>query len=58
MKITIVSKLDKSVQAWTFDIKESELNELMVKYDGCGVSVLSDADDIGEEIKTLYKEDE
>lgn len=56
MEITIVSKLDGSVQAWTFDIDEGDLNALMEKYDGRGVSVLSDADDIGEEIKTLYRE--
>lgn len=55
MEITLVSKLNGGVQAWTFDISESDLNELMIKYEGRGVSVLSDADDIGEEIKTLYK---
>lgn len=55
MEITIVSKLSGNVQAWTLDIDESDLNELMQKYDGRGASVLSDADDIGEEIKQLYK---
>ena len=58
MEITLISKLSGSVQAWTFDIEENDLNELMKKYEGRGVSVLSDADDIGEEIKTLYREDE
>ena len=57
MEITIVSKLNGGVQAWTLDIEENDLNELMKKYEGRGVSVLSDADDIGEEIKTLYRED-
>lgn len=57
MEITIVSKLNRDLQAWTFDIDEGDLNALMEKYEGRGVSVLSDADDIGEEIKTLYKED-
>ena len=57
MEITLISKLSGSVQAWTFDISENDLNELMIKYEGRGVSVLSDADDIGEEIKTLYRED-
>lgn len=56
MEITIVSKLNGGVQAWTLDIEESDLNYLMEKYDGRGFSVLSDADDIGEEIKTLYRE--
>ena len=55
MEITIISKLNGGVQAWTFDISESDLNELMTKYDGRGFSVLSDAEDIGEEIKALYK---
>lgn len=58
MEITIVSKLDGSVQAWTFDIEEGDLIALMEKYDGRGASVLSDADDIGEEIKQLYREDD
>ena len=57
MEITIVSKLNEGVQAWTFDIDEGDLNALMEKYEGRGVSVLSDADDIGEEIKQLYRED-
>lgn len=55
MIITIVSKLNDGTQAWTFDIKESDLCQLMEKYDGSGASVLSDADDIAEEIKTIYK---
>lgn len=58
MEITIVNKLNGGVQAWTFDIEENDLNKLMEKYDGRGASVLSDADDIGEEIKTLYREDD
>lgn len=57
MEITIVSKLNRDLQAWTFDIDEDDLNALMEKYGGRGVSILSDADDIGEEIKTLYRED-
>ena len=55
MDITIISKLNGGVQAWTFDINEEDLAQLMQKYEGRGESVLSDADDIGEEIKTLYK---
>ena len=55
MEITIISKLNRDLQAWTFDIKEEDLNELMQKYGGRGVSVLDDAEGIAEEIKTLYK---
>ena len=54
MIITIVSKLNADTQAWTFDINDNDLAELMQKYEGQGVSVLSDADDIAEEIKTIY----
>lgn len=57
MEITLISKLNGGVQAWTFDIEEGDLIALMEKYEGRGVSVLSDADDIGEEIKQLYRED-
>jgi hypothetical protein len=52
--ITIVSRLGDELQAWTFDIDERDLNNLMLKYDCCGVSVLGDADDIGGEIKEIY----
>ena len=55
MEISIISKLDDDLQLWTFDIKESDLIELMQKYEGRGVSVLDDADGIGNEIKTLYR---
>lgn len=53
--ITIVSELGDDVQAWTFQIKETDLVQLMLKYDGQGVSVLSDAEGIAEEIKDIYK---
>lgn len=53
--ITIVSELGNDLQAWTFDIKETDLVQLMLKYDGQGGSVLSDAEEIAEEIKNIYK---
>ena len=53
--ITIVSEMGDGLQAWTFDIKETDLIQLMLKYDGRGCSVLSDADGIAEEIKDTYK---
>ena len=53
--ITIVSELGNGLQAWTFDIKETDLVQLMLKYDGHGSSILSDADGIAEEIKDTYK---
>ena len=53
--ITIVSELGNDLQAWTFEIKETDLVQLMLKYDGQGVSVLSDADGIADEIKDIYK---
>ena len=53
--ITIVSQLGNDLQAWTFDIKETDLVQLMLKYDGQGVSVLDDAEGIAEEIKDIYK---
>ena len=55
MLITIISKLNDGVQAWTFDIDESDLAELMQKYDGRGGSVLDDAEGIAEEVKQIYK---
>lgn len=55
MLITITNKLDNDIQLWTFDIKESDLIELMQKYDGRGESVLIDADDLPEDIKNYYK---
>ena len=53
--ITIVSQLGDDLQAWTFDIKETDLVQIMLKYDGQGTSVLSDAEGIAEEIKDIYK---
>ena len=55
MIITLVSKLNDDTQAWTFDIDEADLVQLMQKYDGKGVSVLDDADGIADEIKQIYK---
>lgn len=53
--ITIVSELGNDLQAWTFEIKETDLVQLMLKYDGQGSSVLSDAEGIADEIKDTYK---
>lgn len=53
--ITIVSELDNSLQAWTLQIEESDLVQLMQKYEDKGCSVLGDAQDIAEEIKDIYK---
>lgn len=55
MIITITSKLENDVQLWTLDIRESDLIELMQKYDGRGESVLIDADDLPDDIKNYYK---
>ena len=55
MQISIISELNRDLQLWTFDISESDLIELMQKYDGRGVSVVDDAEGIAEEIKTLYR---
>jgi hypothetical protein len=52
--ITIVSEINGGVQAWTFDIKEADLIELMEKYDGRGSSICGDVQDITEEIKEIY----
>ena len=52
--ITIVSRLGDELQAWTFDIDEHDLYNLMLKYECCGFSVLGDADAIGKEIKEIY----
>lgn len=53
--ITIVSEIDGDVQAWTFDIKEADLIELMEKYDGRGCSIRGDVQDITDEISDIYK---
>ena len=53
--ITIVSKLEESLQAWTFDIKDADLIGLMEKYDGRGASILGDIQDIQDEIANTYK---
>ena len=54
-EITIISKLNEDLQAWTFNISEADLLALMEKYEGRGTSVLSDAEGIAEEIKDIYK---
>lgn len=53
--ITIVSGLGNDLQAWTFQIEEKDLVNLMLKYEDKGCSVLGDAQDIAEEIKDIYK---
>lgn len=53
--ITIVSEIDGDLQAWTFDIKAADLFELMEKYDGRGVSICGDVQDIQNEITEIYK---
>ena len=53
--ITIVSDMGGDLQAWTFDIKETDLVQLMLKYDCHGVSVCGDVQDIQKEIEDIYK---
>ena len=53
--ITIVSECGEDLQAWTFQIEEKDLVQLMLKYADSGCSILSDADGIAEEIKETYK---
>ena len=53
--ITIVSKLGNDLQAWTFDIKETDLVQIMLKYDGKGTSILGDVQDMAAEIIDIYK---
>lgn len=53
--ITIVSEIDGDIQAWTFDIKEADLFELMEKYDGRGTSIRGDIQDVAGEITDIYK---
>ena len=52
--ITIISKLENDLQAWTFDISEADLIALMEKYDGKGSSVLGDVLDIAEELNYFH----
>ena len=53
--ITIVSEFGEGVQAWTFQIETKDLEQLMIKYENEGCSVLGDAQDIADEIKDTYK---
>lgn len=53
--ITIVSELGDGMQAWTFEIKETDLIQLMLKYDGKGTSLVGDVLDVAGEIIDIYK---
>ncbi len=53
--ITIVSELGDGMQAWTFEIKETDLVQIMLKYDGQGTSILGDVLDVAGEIIHIYK---
>ena len=53
--ITIVSELGNDMQAWTFEIKETDLVQLMLKYDGQGTSILGDVLDVAGEIIDIYQ---
>ena len=54
--VTMVYELAPGeVQAWTFDIDESDLAQLAEKYGHTGASTLADAEAIGEEVKEIWK---
>lgn len=53
--ITIVSRIEDDVQAWTFQISEADLYELAKKYEDSGCSVRGDVFDICDEIQTTYR---
>lgn len=54
--VTMIWELEPgSVQAWTFDIKESDLSKIAEKYGHTGTSVLADADGIADEVKEIWK---
>ena len=53
--ITIVSELDDNLQAWSFQIEEKDLVQLMQKYEDKGSSILGDVQDITDEIIDIYK---
>jgi hypothetical protein len=55
MVITILSKLNDDVQAWTFDIRESDLMVLMQKYGHTGEGVLLDADELPIDLQPYYE---
>lgn len=53
--ITIIGRLDEAAQAWTFDIDEKDLVEIMEKYGHRGESVLIDTDELPDDIREYYK---
>lgn len=55
MVITIISKTGDYPQAWTLNVRESDLIALCEKYDGCGDSVLLDAAELPHDLQHYYK---
>ncbi len=54
--VTMIWELEPgSVQAWTFDIEEKDLEKIGRKYGHTGASVLADAEGIADEIKEIWK---
>lgn len=53
--ITIISRIEDDVQAWTFQISEADLYELTQKYEASGCNIRGDAFDICDEIQTTYR---
>lgn len=48
--ITIISQIENDLQAWTFQIEESDFLALVEKYGADGCSVRGSTNDIKEEI--------
>lgn len=53
--ISIISKIDNDMEAWTFYIEEKDLVLIMEKYGSCGCSVRGNVDDIVYEITDTWK---
>jgi hypothetical protein len=55
MEITIISPLGDDLQVWTLYMTESEFSETFEKFAARGCSVLTDRDQVAEEIGEIYK---
>ena len=52
--ITVISQMDGDLQAWTFQIDEQDLSDMVGKYSDSGCSVRGDAESIASEVLDIY----
>ena len=57
-EITIVSRIENDLQAWTFQIRQEDLINLIDRYGADGCSVRGSVENVADEIHQIYRKEE